>query len=157
MIIYLHEFEKEFYGVVISKTGKTSFVEYSILSDKSGLVPGINTSLNHLRTVDYSYIIRHYRYWTSKASFQSTPPKEKVIFALNTSIGFLILKINSITWAKLLLYLKACNDSFYNIIVQLLILHELWQKVQLSHSYNICNHKGCLTLRVISVIRCLFI
>lgn len=65
----MHEFEKEFYGVVISKTGKTTFVEYSILSDKSGLVPGINTSLNHLRTVDYSYIIRYYRYWTSKASF----------------------------------------------------------------------------------------
>lgn len=53
VIIYLHEFEKEFYGVVISKTGKTSFVEYSISTDKSELIPGINTSLNHVRTVDY--------------------------------------------------------------------------------------------------------
>lgn len=46
MIIYLHEFEKEFYGVVISKTGKISFVKCSILSDKSELVHGITAPLN---------------------------------------------------------------------------------------------------------------
>lgn len=49
MIIYLHVFVKEFYGVVISQTGNSPWAECSILLDKPESIPGIIASFNHLR------------------------------------------------------------------------------------------------------------
>lgn len=58
MIIYVHVFEKEFYGVVISQTGKSPCFECSILLDKVSLFLEYFIFESFENTVDYSYKTR---------------------------------------------------------------------------------------------------